>query len=48
MVALLSLANLQCGWPNSTLKQDAAMKMIANIYVYTMTRSTTESGAKRR
>lgn len=47
MVALLSLANLQCGWPNSRLRQPASMRMIANIYVYTMTRATTDSGAKR-
>jgi hypothetical protein len=38
MVVLLSLANLQCGWPNSPAKRDACMKMIANIYVYAMTR----------
>jgi hypothetical protein len=40
MVALLSLGNLQCGWPNSSLKQQAAMKEIANIYVYAMTRAS--------
>lgn len=40
MVALLSLANFQCGWPNAALKKEAAMKEIANIYVYAMTRAT--------
>jgi hypothetical protein len=38
MVALLSLANLQCGWPNSGDRGERRMEMIANIYVYAMTR----------
>ena len=37
MVALLSLANYQCGWPNSRDRGVARMEMIANIYVYAMT-----------
>ena len=37
MVALLSLANFQCGWPQSDDRGAAARKMIANIYVYAMT-----------
>lgn len=41
MVSLLSLANLQCGWPNARDRRDAAMRMIANIYVYAMTRTAT-------
>jgi Domain of unknown function (DUF4159) len=39
MVALLSLANFQCGWPNSSNRRANDLQMIANIYVYTMTRS---------
>jgi Domain of unknown function (DUF4159) len=38
MVALLSLGNLQCGWPNSPARRDNDLHMIANIYVYSMTR----------
>lgn len=37
MVALLSLANFQCGWPQSGDRGVESMKMIANIYVYAMT-----------
>jgi hypothetical protein len=37
MVALISLAHFQCGWPQSRPKEAASMKMIANIYVYAMT-----------
>ena len=37
MVILLSNANLQCGWPNGN-NREPAMQMIANIYVYAMTR----------
>lgn len=37
MVALLSLANYQCGWPNSADHGVNRMEMIANIYVYAMT-----------
>jgi hypothetical protein len=37
MVALLSLANFQCGWPQSRDRGVESMKMIANIYVYAMT-----------
>lgn len=37
MVVLLSNANLQCGWPNGN-NREPAMQMIANIYVYAMTR----------
>jgi hypothetical protein len=40
MVALLSLANFQCGWPKNPVKTEDCMKMIANIYVYAMTRSS--------
>jgi hypothetical protein len=38
MVILLSNANFQCGWPQSHDHGAASMKMIANIYVYAMTR----------
>ena len=38
MVALFSNENLQCGWPNSPKRRDVDMRMIANIYVYVMTR----------
>lgn len=34
MVALLSLANYQCGWPQARDHGAEQMKMIANIYVY--------------
>jgi len=47
MVALLSLANFQCGWPNSAPRRDASMKMIANIYVYAMTRGVDRTVASR-
>jgi hypothetical protein len=40
MVALLSLANFQCGWPQSGDRGATKMKMIANIYVYAMTHGT--------
>jgi hypothetical protein len=39
MVALISNANLQCGWPQSRDKGATSMRTIANIYVYAMTRS---------
>lgn len=39
MVALVSNANLQCGWPNSHDHGATSMKTIANIYVYAMTRA---------
>jgi Domain of unknown function (DUF4159) len=39
MVALLSNANFQCGWPQSRDGGAGSMKMIANIYVYAMTRA---------
>lgn len=38
MVVLLSLANFQCGWPNSPTRRANDLQMIANIYVYAMTR----------
>jgi hypothetical protein len=38
MVILLSLANFQCGWPGNWKRQNLCMKMVANIYVYAMTR----------
>lgn len=44
MVSLLSLANLQCGWPQSRDHGEKRMEMIANIYVYVMTR--TEDSAR--
>ena len=44
MVALLSLANFQCGWPNSSARRDNSMRMIANIYVYAMTRGLDAKG----
>ena len=37
MVALLSLASYQCGWPQSHDRGRGQMQMIANIYVYAMT-----------
>lgn len=43
MVAMLSLANLQCGWPNAADRGQASREMIANIYVYAMTRGTEEA-----
>lgn len=48
MVALISLSGLQCGWDNMSTRGDAeeCMRMIVNIYVYTMTRSV-ESDPKR-
>ncbi len=45
MIALLSLANFQCGWPNSPPKANSSMKMIANIYVYAMTRTGDEASS---
>jgi hypothetical protein len=46
MVALLSLANYQCGWPNSRDQGHAKMEMIANIYVYAMTSGLEAAAAK--
>jgi len=46
MVALLSNANFQCGWPQSHDRGAASMKMIANIYVYAMTRAEEPAPSK--
>lgn len=49
MVAVISLSGLQCGWDRMSTSRDAeeCMRMVVNIYVYTMTRSD-ESGATRQ
>lgn len=47
MVALLSLANFQCGWPQSHDRGESSMEMIANIYVYAMTRGAEKVMAAR-
>jgi hypothetical protein len=39
MVMLLSNANFQCGWPQSHDHGAQSMRIIANIYVYAMTRT---------
>lgn len=46
LVVLLSNANFQCGWPQSRDRGAASMKMIANIYVYAMTRAEEPGAAK--
>ena len=46
MVALFSNENLQCGWPNSSKYKYFGMRMIANIYVYAMTRPGEPAAAK--
>ncbi len=43
-VALLGLANFQCGWPNSGQRSQRQMEMITNIYVYAMTSRVLSAG----
>ncbi len=47
MVMLLSLANYQCGWPNTPTRRNRGMRMIANIYVYAMTRGTGDNAVSK-
>jgi hypothetical protein len=38
MISLLSLDRLRCGWANDPERMAACVKLIANVYVYAMTR----------
>jgi Domain of unknown function (DUF4159) len=38
MIAAISVSGLECGWPQTPLREPGCMKMIVNSYIYAMTR----------
>lgn len=38
LIAVISVSGLECGWPQSADRGEPRMKMIANLYIYAMTR----------
>ncbi len=46
MVALLGLSNFLCGWPNAPDRRIRGQQMVANIYVYAMTRGQGDGPAQ--
>jgi hypothetical protein len=47
MVAVLTGAGLECGWPQTPQREPGCMKMIVNMYVYAMTRTPEVAGVEQ-